>query len=80
MKKHVYFVDGFSETYEKLKDIRSHIETLSVRDAMDYDGARVFRDGGAYRWIDIRCYSYPRRIVVFRKFPCLELPNDTWWS
>ena len=80
MKKHVYFVDGFSETYEKLRDIRSHIETLSVRDAMDYDNAVVIRDGSVYRWIEIRSYTYPQRIVVFRKFPRLELPNDTWWS
>ena len=79
MKKHIYRVDGFPYNYGKLKDIRLHIETLSVRDAMDYDGAVIFRDGIVYRWIDIRSYSYPQRIVVFRKIRRLEPPNDFWW-
>lgn len=75
MKKHRYYVDGFSGIYEKLSDLRNHIESLSVMDAMSYDGEVIVRDGEAYRQIDIRSYTFPRRIVIFKK---LEDPLKGW--
>lgn len=67
MKKHVYYVDGFSETYEKLSDLRNHLQFVSMKDLWSYDGCTVVRDGESYCTIEVVSFWFPRRRVMFKK-------------
>lgn len=78
MKKHEYYIDGFPEIYGKLKDVRSHIEKLTLKEALAYDGCMIIRDGEPYRLIDIVSYYIPCRIVIFRKLRIHEAVN--YWK
>lgn len=71
--KRTYTVDAFGEVYSSLQELRRHIESLTPRDALDYDGCVVLLNGKPARLIDLVHPLHPSYGVVFRKLKPWEI-------